>query len=346
MATLAQNLFVKTTSMLAAFAVLTGCQYLERLKEDSPAASASATSAPSATGSATTVAATSASAEPRAAVSAETKGAPPADSSRLKLKGRAIQGGLMHAQIEKGAKKIKFPGHRVIIGEDGTFLVGFHRTAPKQEKLTVTFGDGQELEHTFDVEQRTYEIDKIDGLPKHMVELDLQTRKKLHEANNRIEAARKKFSNKACYNDGFVWPVHGKITSRYGQPRVMNGIDTGIHWGIDVAAIVGTPVKAPACGTVIFAEHNVPLSGHLLVLDHGHGLSSSFLHLHSFAVKVGAEVKQGDIIGRVGMTGRTNGAHLDWRMNLFEARIDPELLVPPLEQPGQPPTAPAASAPK
>jgi len=110
----------------------------------------------------------------------------------------------------------------------------------------------------------------------------------------------------------------------------LNGTDQGVHWGVDIAAVVGTPVKAPACGTVVFAQANVPLSGNTLILDHGQGLSSTFMHLSSFSKKVGDEVKKGDFIAKVGMTGRTNGAHLDWRMNYFEIRTDPELLVPPM----------------
>jgi murein DD-endopeptidase MepM/ murein hydrolase activator NlpD len=301
-------------------------------KEETPAdGAANATASASDSAAAASEGATVSATHAPASASAKPKAAPRADPSRLKLKGRAVQGALMHAKVDKGTKGIKFPGHRVIISDEGEFLIAFYRNAPKEEKLTVSFPDGSELDHLFEVEQRSYEVDRIDGLPKHWVELDPVTRKKLHDANGRIEQVRKKYSKKDCYNEGFQWPSRGRITSRYGQPRVLNGIDSGIHWGVDIAAVVGTAVRAPACGTVTFVEANVPLSGHMLILDHGRGLSSSFLHLGSFAVKVGDEVKQGDMIGTVGMTGRTNGAHLDWRMNLFETRIDPELLAPPME---------------
>jgi len=251
-----------------------------------------------------------------------------ADPNRLAiLDGRPVQGGLLLAKLDGKLKKMAFPGHRAIVSDDNEFLIAFGRNAPKQEKITITFDDGQVLERVFDVEQRTFETDKIDNLPKNMVELDMPTRVKLTQAEEKLDAVRKKYTKKTCFKESFIWPSKGKVTSRYGQPRVLNGTDGGIHWGVDIAVPTGTPVRAPACGTVVFAEKNLPLSGDTLVLDHGQGLTSTFIHLAGFSAKVGDEVKQGQVVARVGMTGRTNGPHLDWRMNFFEVRIDPELLV-------------------
>ncbi len=250
-----------------------------------------------------------------------------ADPSRLTLEGRPVQGGLLRAKLNGKLGKMNFPGHRAIVSDEGEFLIVFGRNAPKQEKLTITFDDGQVLERLFDVEQRTYETDKIDNLPKEMVELDMPTRVKLTQAEQKLDAVRKKYTKKNCTKDAFVWPTKGKVTSRYGQPRVLNGTDGGIHWGVDIAVPTGTPVRAPACGTVVFAEKNLPLSGDTLLIDHGYGLTSTFIHLGGFSAKVGDEVKQGQVVARVGMSGRTNGPHLDWRMNFFEVRIDPELMV-------------------
>lgn len=226
--------------------------------------------------------------------------------------------------------RIDFPGHRAVVSDEGEFPIAFARNALKTEKMVIHFKDGTALEHVFEIEPRTYETDKIDGLPPSMVKLDPKTQKQHDEMEKRIDAERKKYSKKNCYKDGFIWPTIGKITSRYGQPRILNGTDAGIHWGVDIAVPIGTPVKAPACGTVIFAEANVPLAGATMVVDHGHGLTSTFIHLGRFSKKVGDEVKQGDVIAASGNTGRTNGAHLDWRMNYFEVRVDPELLAPPM----------------
>ncbi|WP_437321149.1 M23 family metallopeptidase [Sorangium sp. So ce385] len=256
-------------------------------------------------------------------------GPPAADDGRLTVEGRAVQGGLLRAKLNGKLRRMAFPGHRVTVSDEGEFLIAFSRNAPAQEKLTITFDDGQVLEKLFDVEQRTYEVDKVDNLPENMVKLDMATRVKLTQAEKKLDAIRNKYTKKNCYKNGFIWPSKGPITSRWGQPRLLNGTDGGIHWGVDIAVPVGSPVRAPACGKVVFVEKDLPLSGHTMIIDHGHGLTSTFIHLHGFAAKVNDEVKQGQVVATVGMTGRTNGPHLDWRMNLFETRVDPELLVTP-----------------
>ncbi|WP_437947999.1 M23 family metallopeptidase [Sorangium sp. So ce296] len=256
-------------------------------------------------------------------------GPPAADDGRLTVEGRAVQGGLLRAKLNGKLRRMAFPGHRVTVSDEGEFLIAFSRNAPAHEKLTITFDDGQVLEKLFDVEQRTYEVDKVDNLPENMVKLDMATRVKLTQAEKKLDAIRNKYTKKNCYKNGFIWPSKGPVTSRYGQPRVLNGTDGGVHWGVDIAVPVGSPVRAPACGKVVFVEKDLPLSGHTMIIDHGHGLTSTFIHLHGFAAKVNDEVKQGQVVATVGMTGRTNGPHLDWRMNLFETRVDPELLVTP-----------------
>ncbi|WP_437291375.1 M23 family metallopeptidase [Sorangium sp. So ce406] len=305
----------------------------EAAADAAPAASAappaSASAPPPASADPGAAADAGASAAPAASADAADAGPPAADASRLSVEGRAVQGGLLRAKLTGKLRRMAFPGHRVTVSDEGEFLIAFSRNAPAQEKLTITFDDGQVLEKLFDVEQRTFEVDKVDNLPENMVKLDMATRVKLTQTDKKLDAIRNKYTKKNCYKDGFIWPSKGPITSRYGQPRVLNGTDGGIHWGVDIAAPVGAAVRAPACGKVVFVEKNLPLSGHTMIIDHGHGLTSTFIHLHAFAAKVNDEVKQGQVIATVGMTGRTNGAHLDWRMNLFETRVDPELLVTP-----------------
>lgn len=297
--------------------------------EAAPPPSASAPPPASAAASADPGGAADAGAPAAPAESAADAGPPAADPSRLSVEGRVVQGGLVRAKLTGKLRRMAFPGHRVTVSDEGEFLIAFSRNAPAQEKLTITFDDGQVLEKIFDVEQRTFEVDKVDNLPENMVKLDMATRVKLTQVDKKLDAVRNRYTKKACYKDGFIWPSKGPITSRYGQPRVLNGTEGGIHWGVDIAAPVGAPVRAPACGKVVFVEKGLPLSGHTMIIDHGHGLTSTFIHLHGFAAKVNDEVKQGQVIATVGMTGRTNGAHLDWRMNLFETRVDPELLITP-----------------
>lgn len=256
----------------------------------------------------------------------------PDDGSRLEITGKVTQGALLVAKVKGGAKvtKVKFPGHRVDIEPDGSFPIVFGRNAPKREEMTLVFDDGTEVLHVFETEQRTYEKDVIDGLPDAEVRAEGKDKKVQEAVDARIEAARMKKTEGHCWAEGFAWPAKAKLTSRYGQPRTLNGLDGGLHWGVDLALPNGTPVAAPACGTIVFAEADVPLSGGTLVIDHGHGVTSSFLHLSGFTKKVGDVVKQGEIVAKSGSTGRATGPHLDWRMSYFEVRIDPELLVPPM----------------
>lgn len=274
----------------------------------------------------------SASAAPLASASGAPKSAEPvkADPSHLVLKGTPVQGGVVFAKFDAKVARIEMPGHRTAVSDDGDLPIAFYRNAPPTEKMVVHFKDGSVLEHVFNVEQRTYATEKINGLPEDEVRLDPKATKANNSAEARIEAVRMKSSDKPCYKDGFHWPAIAKITSHYGLTRVLNGADGGIHWGVDIAVPSGTAIKAPACGTIVFAETGDPLSGTTLVLDHGQGLTSTFLHLSGFSKKVGDEVKQGEVIARSGDTGRATGAHLDWRMNFFEVRVDPELLAPPM----------------
>jgi hypothetical protein len=293
----------------------------------SAAPAASASSAPS-VGSGTPAASSRAGdAAPADSASAAAK---QADPSHLVLERDPIQGGVVFAKTDLPVDKIEFPGHREVVGDDGAFVVAFFRNAPKREKMIVHFEDGSVLEHVFDVAQRTFPTDEINGLPDEMVNPDAKTKRELAADAARIEAIRMKSGSSDCYEQPFAWPAVAKITSRYGETRVLDGTDGGIHWGVDIAVPNGTPVKAPACGTVVFAEKDLPLSGSTVIVDHGHGITSTFIHLSKFEKKVGDEVKQGDVVARSGHGGRATGAHLDWRMNYYEIRIDPELVVPPM----------------
>jgi murein DD-endopeptidase MepM/ murein hydrolase activator NlpD len=247
---------------------------------------------------------------------------------RLGLKGDPIQGGLVFARVDGEVAGINFPGHRAVVDDQGRFLVGFSRTAPPTEKMTIRLKDGTVINHTFQVGQRTFTPEAVE-VPDDEVAAEGEEAKIKAAADARIRAARMKHTKDDCWTKGFEWPANGRVTSRYGLPRTVNGKEAGVHWGIDIAVPVGTPVKAPACGTVVFAEEDVPLSGTTVVVDHGGGLTSAFLHLSAITKKVGDRVEKGDVFAKSGKTGRVTGPHLDWRMNLFDIRVDPELLLPP-----------------
>jgi murein DD-endopeptidase MepM/ murein hydrolase activator NlpD len=160
-----------------------------------------------------------------------------------------------------------------------------------------------------------------------MVDYDNETERELARSRKRVGKVRGKETKHTFFKQGWRWPVKGRVTSTYGRKRILNGKERGIHWGLDIAAPVGQKVRAPAPGIVVLAESGVPLSGTLLILDHGHGLTSSFLHLSQITVQVGDTVKAGQVIAKTGNSGRTTGPHLDWRMNLESIRIDPQLLL-------------------
>jgi|GEM_PF-58530 len=251
-----------------------------------------------------------------------------APDPRVTLRGELTDGGLVVGKAPPGTT-VWFNKAKLPVSEEGDFVFGFGRQAPPRALLAFSFDGGPAIRHILHVSDRTFEPEAIDGLPDEYVNPDKETKRALAKSRKRIKKIRAKVSKTPHYRDGFEWPAKGRITSTYGRKRILNGEEKGVHWGIDIAGRVGKPVKAPAAGVVVLAEQDVPLSGNLIIVDHGHGLTSSFLHLQKLKVKVGDAVKRGQTIGTLGNTGRSTGPHLDWRMNLGDTRVDPQLLVPP-----------------
>lgn len=246
---------------------------------------------------------------------------------RVTLVGPMTQGGLVRGKVPPGTK-VWFEKEKVMVSPEGDFVFGFGRDAEPRSWLSFAFDGGPTERHVLHVEDRVFEPEAIDGLPPEMVEPDRETKKALVKSQAKVARIRKKASEIPYYKDGFRWPAKGKITSTYGRKRVFDGEDHDYHWGVDLAIGVGTKVRAPAPGVVVLAEKDVPLSGNLLILDHGHGVTSSFLHLQKFKVKEGDVVKAGQVIATSGNTGRSTGPHLDWRMNWLDTRVDPQTVVP------------------
>ncbi len=245
------------------------------------------------------------------------------------LQGNLVQGGLLIGHTDPDATVV-LDGRIVRVDSDGVFLLGFHRDAPASAELTVTAPDGSVDRRSLTIAARAYDIQRIDGLPSRMVTPPPEVTERIRRENARIAALREVDRPESQFRSGFVWPAIGRISGVYGSQRILNGEPRQPHYGVDVAAPVGTPIKAPADGLVVLAEGDLYYTGGTVILDHGHGLSSAFLHLDSVSVKVGDRLRQGDVLGALGATGRVTGPHLDWRMNWFEARIDPQLLVPPM----------------
>ncbi|MCL4410107.1 MAG: M23 family metallopeptidase [Gammaproteobacteria bacterium] len=165
-------------------------------------------------------------------------------------------------------------------------------------------------------------------MPQQTVTPDPEVQARIAEDNRKIGQARAVNSDRLDFTGEWIWPAEGRISGVYGSQRILNGEPRAPHWGIDIAAPTGTPVYAPAAGVVRLAEPDLVLSGGTIIVDHGHDIFSSFLHLHAIHVAVGDEIAPGDLIGEIGATGRATGPHLDWRMNWGSTRIDPQLLLP------------------
>jgi murein DD-endopeptidase MepM/ murein hydrolase activator NlpD len=254
----------------------------------------------------------------------------PAWTDDVMLMGQFVQGGLVQGRVSPGAK-VTVDGHPLRVGPDGDFLVGFGRDA-QSVTLGVTYSDGRSETRTLAVEKRSWQIQRVDGLPPPTVTPNEEELQRIRaEAALAIEA-RKIDSAEPLFRSGFIWPAVGPISGVYGSQRILNGEPRAPHYGVDIAVPPGTPVVATADGTVTLAYEDMLLSGKTLILDHGYGLSSVYYHLSEIAVASGARVRQGEMIGRVGATGRATGPHLHWGMNLFDARLDPALLVPPMPQ--------------
>ena len=214
----------------------------------------------------------------------------------------------------------------------GVFAFGIDRDAEGEAVLAVACTDGTKHLHKLDVAKREYDIDRIDGLPEKMVTPPKELLERIRREGKWIRKARTRDTEIPHFVDGFIWPVVGRISGHYGQQRILNGKPRSPHLGVDIAAPEGTPIKAAAEGEVLLAESNLFYTGGTVVIDHGHGVTTIYSHMLALKVAVGQWITQGDIIGTLGATGRATGPHLDWRINWFQVRLDPELSVGPMRK--------------
>lgn len=250
-------------------------------------------------------------------------------SSCVTLSGDAKQGGLLWGQVPAGVA-VSIGERELLVLPDGQFLFGLGRD--NDAAVTLKLSGAVECEQRVAVSPREYKISVIEGVPQRTVTPPEEDLARIAEEHARVRAAKAQRLERPdllqAAKNGFAWPVTGRISGVYGSQRVYNGTPGNPHYGVDVAVPTGTPVAAPTPGVITLAEDDLYYSGGTVILDHGYGLSSSFLHMSKVLVKAGDEVKAGDIIGEVGATGRATGPHLDWRMSWFNERIDPQLLVP------------------
>jgi murein DD-endopeptidase MepM/ murein hydrolase activator NlpD len=251
------------------------------------------------------------------------------DPHRLELPQQTTWGGLVQGRTEADAE-VSVAGRRLRIAADGSFLFGVGRDDIGPIVVKVRYADRSESTASIAVQSRDFAIERVDGVPESTVNPPPEIAKRIEREQIEVARARERDDDRQDFRFGFVWPARGRISGVYGSQRVLNGTPKNPHYGVDVAAKTGTPILAPAGGIVSFAKPDLYLTGGTVILDHGHGLSSVFVHLSRLDVEVGQRIEQGQRLGLVGATGRASGPHLHWGMNWFDVRIDPELIVGPM----------------
>ncbi len=245
----------------------------------------------------------------------------------VRLRGPLVQGGLIVGRTHPGAA-VEVDGRTLRVGEDGTLVFGIGRDAAPRARLRITLADGRVRTRVLEIRRRRFRRQRIDNLPPAMVTPPEELAPRILAEQTRLAALWGVDTPEPLFATGFAWPLRGIITGVYGSQRILNGQPRQPHWGLDIAAPEGTPVRAPADGVVLLAESGFYYTGGTILLDHGFGLVSGFLHLSALDVSEGQHVKRGEPIGKVGSTGRATGPHLDWRVRWLDVFVDPRLLLP------------------
>lgn len=225
------------------------------------------------------------------------------------------------------------------VGSEGEFVFGVGRDASGPVRLHLDTPAGLACDFEVQVTTREWKLERVDGVPESTVEPPPDIAARIEREQALVAKARERDDDRNDFATGFDWPLTGRISGVYGSQRIYNGKPKSPHSGLDVAAPKGMPVLAPAGGIVTFANPGLYLTGGTVLVDHGHGLSSSFLHLSRLDVSVGQRVEKGQAIGLVGATGRATGPHMHWGMNWFGVRVDPQLLVDPSLNPAASPAS-------
>ncbi|MGH8079651.1 MAG: M23 family metallopeptidase [Lysobacter sp.] len=259
--------------------------------------------------------------------------AAPADG-RIVFPPSVAQGGLVIGKVPAGSI-VRYGDRQLRTTAYGTVVFGVGRDASGPLTVRIELPSGPAQTANIAVAPRDFPTEYIQGVPPKTVNPPPEIAARIEREQAQVTAARARDDDRADFAQAFIWPVQGRISGRFGNQRVYNGQKGSGHSGMDIAAPSGTAIKAPAAGVITFAAPDLYLTGGTVLLDHGHGVSSNFLHLSRIDVKVGDRVTQGQTLGAVGATGRATGPHLHWGMNWFDVRVDP-LLVLERAQAGKP----------
>ncbi|HEU0071513.1 MAG TPA: M23 family metallopeptidase [Alphaproteobacteria bacterium] len=249
------------------------------------------------------------------------------------LTGKAAQGGLLLGKT-KPYSTVTANGQPVRVASNGAFLIGFGRDYDKTFlDITVRSPDQSSSEtRSIPVLPRVFDIQRVDGLEPKYVEPPPEELKRIQEEQRLIREGRSQRRDASEFEAGFIWPVEGRISGVYGSQRILNGKPRAPHLGVDIAAGRGTVVLATSDGVVTLAHKDLYFNGNVVMIDHGLGLTSVYVHLDEISVTQGQQVQGGQAIGKVGATGRATGPHLHWGVNFAGEYLDPQLLVGPMVQ--------------
>ena len=241
------------------------------------------------------------------------------------------QGALVIGKVPPGSQAT-YAGRMLRVSGYGSVVFGVGRDEPGPLRVDVVRPDGISETAAIAVTARDWSLEHIDGVPPKTVDPPPAIAERIRREQALVATARERDDARADFAQAFAWPVRGRISGRFGSARVYRSTDGRVesgagHSGMDIAAAAGTPVLAPAAGIVTFAAPGLYLTGGTVLIDHGHGVSSNFLHLSRIDVAVGDRVAQGQTIAAVGATGRATGPHLHWGMNWFGVRVDPLLVL-------------------
>ena len=255
----------------------------------------------------------------------------PAAELALNCAGAFTQGGLVVCRTRPHAQILVDGAEMGRADDNGWAVIGFTREHGAQGRVVARV-EGAQVTQSYAIAPREFDIQRIDGLPPQTV---TPTDPAVLARIQRETAIKQEgFASHAAltgFLDGFIWPVEGRISGRWGNQRVLNGTPSTPHFGVDIAAPTGTPIRAPAAGVVSLANNDMHFEGGLVFIDHGQGLITMYLHMSRLDVVAGQRVAQGDVIGAVGASGRATGPHLCWRMRLNGRQLDPSVAVEGLQ---------------
>ena len=248
----------------------------------------------------------------------------------FELRGSAAQGGLVAGTAAAGVAALLLDGRPVRLGPGGGFIIGFDRDHGPTALLEARLGNGRILHRSLSVAPRAWKVEHVNVAQRPSTATADFLRRREGELA-RIAEARRSSADSDGWRQAFIWPARGRISGLFGSQRIHRGVPAAYHSGVDVAAGAGARVSSPADGVVVLAGPPAfSLEGNLVIVDHGMGLNSAFLHLATVAVTAGQRIRQGEAIGTVGATGRATGPHLHWSVKWNEARLDPAGLAGPM----------------